>query len=193
MNFYHIQKAIAGSPPNVQYLEQSFAQMLSSDEEDISSPADTVIIMGVAGYIDEDTLEDLLRVASIHGADDMRLAFNYPNALIWKERTIYRDAIARAGRNKQLALRIVAAIAAFHPSETVRRYGETLLTSDSEQRHMLLAPHFNPIYSWEAEELLDNSGFSLIESRTSALALEPSAADLIKSEFRWEVYGRKSV
>lgn len=190
MNFYHIQKAIAGSPENATYIEGYFHELT---DEDFKEPPDTVIFTGVAGYIDYRDLIDTLGIIKRLSAENMRLVFNCPNAMTWKERTIYRDSIAQVGRDKQAALKIVHAIAAFHPSETVRRYGETLLMSDSEQRHFLFAPYFEPMYDWETKELLDRYGFSLIESRTSALALEPSSADFIRSDFRWQVYGRNQV
>ncbi len=191
MNARHIQKAIANSPANAKYIEAMFHEISDADLDD--EKVDTVLFTGTAGYIGQDALNAGLVAAAAFCADDMRLIFNFPHTMVWKQFTIYRDSIAHLGRDKQAALKVVRAISAFHPSDAVRVYGETLLVSDSEQRHMLFAPHFEPMYDWEAQELLDTYGFSLIESRTSALSLEATSADFISSDFRWQVYGRKQV
>lgn len=189
MNKDYIARAWFNSPPNADFLQYRFDELQPGDVE----PVDTVILTGVAGYVAPEDLHTALRAARMLSSPDMRLVFNFPNAMVWREREIYRDAIATVGRDVLAAMRVVEIIACHHPSESVREYGQALLKLESERRHFLFAPHFRPLFLWQAEALLDSHGFALIESRTSALALKSQAVDFIKSEFGWQVYGRKSM
>lgn len=192
MNENHIRRAQGNAPKNARYLNLKFNQLMEDDFTGFSGKPDTVILLGVAGYVDQINLIAALVAAGMFSTDDMRLIFNFPNALTWTERTIYRDAIADVGRRKDVAMRTVETIARWHPSQTVRAYGEALQASENERRHFLFAPHFKPMYDWEAEQLLARYGFSLIQSRTSALALEPiTPQDMIRSDGRWQLYGRE--
>lgn len=188
MNAGYIERARDMAPVNTTYHCARFHQVMK-----LRLQVDLVLIIGVVGFLNRLNLVSLMAAAKRSLKKDGTIILNFPNKMRFAERMIYRDAIVPSGRNKEAALRVVQLIAAKHPSETVREYGEAILQNyDHDQEHFLFAPHFVPMYEWEMVKCAGKFNLALLHSCTSVWALEPDKpVNTITSEYRIHFYGRQ--